>query len=90
VRSNRLMGSCELACYETLSLVSLSLTVVPSLIASVSRVSQFAGGRERGHRLLSQPAPRDSRPTKTPKAFEKTGSAVAKRKVSVSLVGRRS
>ena len=47
-------------------------------------------GRERGHRLLSQPAPRDWRPTKIPKAFEKTGSTVSRLKVSVSLVGRKS
>ena len=47
-------------------------------------------GRERGHWLLSQPAPRDWRPTKIPKAFEKTGSTVSRLKVSVSLVGRKS
>ena len=44
-------------------------------------------GSERGHRLLSQPASRDWRPTNTSRAFEKTGSTVSRRKVSVSSVG---
>ena len=56
-------------------------------VASVALCGGEGEGRERGHRLLSQPAPRDWRPTKTLKDFEKTGSTVWRRKVSVSSVG---
>ena len=59
-------------------------------VASVALRGGEGEGRERGHRLLSQPAPRDWRPTKTLKDFEKTGSTASRLKASVSLVGRKS